>query len=119
MSTNHIKLTVVIILLLLTYTFVGTGTRVDDIKQEAPSAINERNWEILRYEGYQYGAWSNHGGKVWYHVKDTEHRNTYYRVYITKWGGELHFTYGEPEKMNRINLDNANGEAALILKQGN
>jgi hypothetical protein len=100
---------------LMTYSCVGVSTRVDEIKEEAPEIINSRNWEILRYEGYQLGSWANHGGKVWYHVKDSGHVNTYYRVYITKWGGELHFNYGSPETLNRVNLDSANGSPVLSI----
>lgn len=94
--------------LLIGYSFIGTSEDVQHIKSKAPSEINSRNWEVVRYEGYQYGSWGNHGGKVWYHVKDSGHKNTYYRVMITSWNGELHFTYGEPEKLSRINLDSSN-----------
>lgn len=95
-----------IIFLLIAYTIFGTGTRINEIKELAPTAMAERNWKILRYEGYEYGAWNKHGGKVWYHVKDLGHKNTYYRVNITLWGDELHFYYGKPEPLNRINFDN-------------
>jgi hypothetical protein len=90
----------------IAYSVIGTGTRVDDIKEVAVSEIEARNWEVLRYEGYRYGSWGSHGGKVWYHVKDKGHENTYYRVYLTMWGGEIHFVYGQPEKLERINFDN-------------
>jgi len=59
----------------------------------------------MRYEGYQRGSWGNHGGKVWYHVRDAANENIQYRVYITEWRGELHFSYGEPEKLQRIDVD--------------
>ena len=91
--------------LLAVYTVAGASHRVEEIKARAPEAIEERNWEILRYEGYQRGAWANHGGKVWYHTKDLGNDNTYYRVRITLWGGELHFHYGQPERLHRLNFD--------------
>ena len=104
---------VLVFLALFSYTLVGTGTRVDEIKERAPAAISERGWAILRYEGYQWGAWSKHGGKVWYHVKDRNHKNTYYRVHVTLWSGELHFYYNKPEQLQRINLDSA--ESGFVL----
>lgn len=94
-----------IIVALLGYTFIGCATRVHEIKDQAPKAIEERGWKIMRYEGYQWGAWGHHGGKVWYHVQDVKDATIQYRIYITKWGGELHFTYGQPEILSRINID--------------
>ena len=87
------------------YTIIGTSTRVAEIKQLVPQAMVERNWEILRYEGYRLGSMGNHGGKVWYHVRNTDDHSIQYRVCVTLWGGELHFIYGEPEKLNRINVE--------------
>ena len=65
----------------------------------------ERNWKILRYEGYQYGSWYNHGGKVWYHVANIDNPNIQYRVYITIWDGELQYNYNGPEQLSRIDLN--------------
>lgn len=93
-----------VLLCLAIYTCVGTGTRVEQIKKMAPEGMKERNWEILRYEGYHYGAWSRHGGKVWYHVKNIDNGNIQYRVYITLWEGELHYHYGAPETLNRLEV---------------
>ncbi len=100
------KTVILILVVLFTYGVVGTSERVDKIKKLAPSDIeSNRGWTIMRYEGYQHGSFGNHGGKVWYHVKDNNTRNTYYRVYVTLWGGELHYAYGSPEKLDRINID--------------
>lgn len=99
------KIIIFVVALLVGYSFIGTNEDVGEIKQRAPSEISSRNWELLRYEGYKYGSWGNHGGKVWYHVKDLGHKNTYYRVYVTQWDDELHFHYGDPESINRINID--------------
>lgn len=90
---------------LLTYGVVGTSGNVEYIKAAAPFEMKSRGWEILRYEGYQFGSFSTHGGKVWYHVKDLNHSNTYYRVCVSMWGDELQFYYGEPEKLGRFNFD--------------
>lgn len=93
------------LLVLLGYGFVGTCGDVEKIKQMAPPAIEERGWEILRYEGWQYGSFSNHGGRVWYHVRNKDDHSIQYRVNITYWGGELHFHYGKPETLSRVNVD--------------
>lgn len=91
--------------MLCAYGLVGTGTKVDEIKTEAPIAIEKRGWKILRYEGYQWGSFAKHGGKVWYHVCNSDNPNIQYRVHVTKWGGELHFYYNEPETLQRVNAN--------------
>lgn len=91
---------------LIIYSCVGTSARVAEIKKTAPWDIeNNRGWEIVRYEGYQQGSWSSHGGKVWYHVRDKINPNIQYRVYVTLWGGELHYVYGAPEILDRVEID--------------
>lgn len=95
---------IIILISLLGYSIIGTDSRVASIKVLAPTEMQKRNWEILRYEGYQQGSWWNHGGKVWYHVANTDNRNIQYRVFVTQWKGELHFSYGEPEVLNRIDF---------------
>lgn len=87
------------------YGSIGTSTRVDEIKNRAPAAMVERGWDILRYEGYQLGSFSRHGGRVWYHVRNHDNHDIQYRVYITLWGGELHFVYGAPEELSRVDLN--------------
>lgn len=94
----------IILIALLSYTIIGTGERVDEIKSRAPADIENRGWEIMRYEGWQYGRFGSHGGKVWYHVRNKDDHNIQYRVYVTIWGGELHYVYGEPEKLQIINV---------------
>ena len=90
---------------LIGYSVIGTDEKVEAIKSKAPSEIEKRGWKILRYEGFQYGSWSNHGGKVWYHVADILNPSIQYRVYITMWDGELQYYYGEPEVLQRIEVD--------------
>lgn len=92
----------IIVASILSYGIIGTSTRVEEIKRLAPASIKERGWEIVRYEGYQYGSFSTHGGKVWYHVREKDNHAKQYRVYIVLWGGELHYYYGEPESMTVI-----------------
>ena len=90
--------------MLISYSLVGTKYKVDEIKSMAPASIQERGWKILRYEGWQYGSWYNNGGKVWYHVADTAHPTIQYRIYITLWDDELHYCYGNPETLNRVEI---------------
>lgn len=96
------------------YSAVGTSGSVEEIKRIAPAAMKSRNWEIIRYEGWQYGSFDSHGGKVWYHVRNIDNHSIQYRVYITLWAGELHYMYGKPEPLSRVNIDglniNLNGE---------
>jgi len=87
------------------YAIVGTSGNVEEIKAKAPAEMLDRNWEVLRYEGFKYGSFSRHGGKVFYHVKDTGHSNTYYRVNVSMWNGELQYYYGKPETLSRFNID--------------
>lgn len=105
-----ISLAVTIVVSLLLYSCIGTGTRVDEIKRRTPIEIPTRNWKILRYEGYQYGSWNYHGGKVWYHVANVDDPSVQYRVFITLWGGELQYTYGNPEPLHRIEIKNSSLE---------
>ena len=94
-----------VLLSVFLYGAIGVSTRVDEIKKRAPFALNERGWKILRYEGYRLGSFGNHGGKVWYHVQNINNHTIQYRIYVTLWNDELHFTYGAPEKLSRVDLN--------------
>ena len=96
---------IVIFIAIFLYAIIGTSTRIPEIKERAPSSISDRGWKILRYEGYQLGSFWNHGGKVWYHVQDVKNKNIQYRVRITLWNNELHYRYGAPEKLSRIQIN--------------
>lgn len=100
-----------VVVALLIYTTFGVGTRVDTIKKMATvQSMTERNWKVLRYEGYQWGSWARHGGYCWYHVANIDNPNIQYRVRISLWNGELQYWYGEPEKLNRFNVDVSNSQ---------
>lgn len=90
---------------LLSYGIVGTEGRVPEIKERALKDISQRGWEVIRYESYDRGSFYNHGGKVWYHVRDKDDHGIKYRVYITLWGGELHYHYGKPESIDRVRVN--------------
>ena len=96
---------IVLLVGVLSYGLVGTSTRVDEIKQRAQMEMLERGWKTLRYEGYQLGSFGRHGGKVWYHVQNINSPSTQYRVMVTLWNNELHYTYGNPEPLSRLNIE--------------
>lgn len=89
---------------LLTYSCVGTCGNVTAIREKAPSEMPSRNWKILRYEGFQYGSWSQHGGKCWYHVANIDNPSIQYRVQVSMWGGELQYYYNAPEPLSRVEI---------------
>lgn len=95
---------VVVFITFLLYSIVGTSGDVAEIKRRAPEEFKARNWKIMRYEGFEYGSWGHHGGKVWYHVANTQDSTIQYRVYVCLWGGEFQYYYGAPEKLDRINI---------------
>lgn len=100
---------IIAIVTFLLYSFIGVGTRVDTIKKMVtPQVMAERNWKILRYEGFEYGSWARHGGTCWYHVVNIDNPNIQYRVQVSLWGGELQYWYGSPEQLSRfsVNLKN-------------
>jgi len=94
-----------ILLVLALYTLIGTCGDVNKIKELSPHQMELRNWKILRYEGFQYGSWRYHGGKVWYHVADRDNPAIQYRVFVTLWNNELQFYYEQPEILQRIELN--------------
>lgn len=96
--------TIVFLLTLLTYTLVGTSGNIEKIKELAPKNMEQRNWKILRYEGFQHGSWSTHGGTCWYHVANIDNPNIQYRVEIALWNGELQYYYNAPEVLERIEI---------------
>ena len=105
MKTFGNYLIVLFIVGIIGYSAIGTGTRVNEIKKRAPQEMEKsRNWKVLRYEGFQYGSWGRHCGKVWYHVCNIDNPNIQYRVRVSLWGDELHYYYGSPEVLNRIDV---------------
>ncbi len=89
---------------LLGYSLIGTAHHVDNIVAVAPVTLEQRGFSIIRYDGFQYGSWSRHGGKVWYYVKDKTNPSIRYKVSISSWNGELQFYYDEPEKLQQLDI---------------
>jgi hypothetical protein len=90
---------------LLGYSLIGTSGNVEEIKQRVPQEIGQRGWEIMRYEGYQFGSWAQHGGVCWYHVRNVDNHNIQYRVQVALWNGELQWYYGKPEQLSRVDVE--------------
>lgn len=104
---NQILMFLVTLLLLtiLAYTIIGTSTKVNKIKKLVPLDVKKRGWNIMRYEGYEYGSWSHDGGIVWYHVCDTINTNIQYRVKVCLFNDELQYYYGKPEFSERMQIE--------------
>lgn len=96
---------ILLIVGLLGYTLVGTDGNITELKKRVPLEVEQRNWKILRYDGFEYGSWYKHGGSVWYHVCNIDNPNIQYRVNVSIWDGELQFYYGQPEILNRLELN--------------
>lgn len=92
------------LMLLGAYMIVGTDGNIEEIERRAPSEINERGWRIINHEGYQYGKFGKHGGRVWYHVQDIDNPSIRYRVQVTLWNGRLEYYYGRPEVLIIIDI---------------
>ena len=69
-----------VVVVICAYTVIGTSGNVKAIRKLAPELMAERNWKIMRCEGFQYGSWAQHGGKVWYHVQNIDNPSIQYRV---------------------------------------
>ena len=78
--------------LALCFAFAGCSAhRVEEIKKAAPKVWADAGYEIVGYEGYQYGppggTW---GGKVWHIVRRKGDDRVTYHGFISKWGDEYH-----------------------------
>lgn len=104
MKTLLKGIVITVVIILIGYSIIGTDSKVDTIKERVPLEVEERNWTIIRYEGFQYGSWGNHGGKVWYHVANIDNPNIQYRVFVTMWNEELQWYYGQPERLERLEV---------------
>lgn len=96
---------VLLIIAFFYYAIVGTHGNIEAIRATAPSEIPDRGWEIMRDEGYQYGSFGKHGGRVWYHVRNIDDHSIQYRVQVTMWDGKLEYWYKDPEKLSRFNVE--------------
>jgi hypothetical protein len=64
--------------------------KVGDIKAHASEAWHQAGFEIIGYEGYQYGTLGEFGGCVWYTVRRVPDNGITYEGCLAKWGDEYH-----------------------------
>jgi hypothetical protein len=68
--------------------FVSCSARyVPDIKEHAPIVLSKNGFTIIGYQGYQWGAFGQYGGCVWYTLQRDK---TIYQGCVSKWGKEYH-----------------------------
>ena len=60
------------------------------IKANAVATWRQAGFEIIGYEGYEYGSMGQWGGAVWYIVKKVPDNGITYRGSLSKWGDEYH-----------------------------
>jgi hypothetical protein len=76
---------------------------LDYVKEESKEIWNSVGYEIVGYEGYQWGFWgfNTYGGaRVWYRVDQIEDNGITYTGYLQRWGDEIH-VYG-PKAIDAI-----------------
>lgn len=76
------------LLFVLCFCFLACYAKnVDVIKQNAKQVLEANGFEIIGYQGYQWGCAGTYGGCVWYTLK---RGNITYEACISKWGDEYH-----------------------------
>lgn len=76
---------------------------LDYVRQKAKEKWRLQGFEIIDYEGYQWGFWgfnSYGGAKVWHRLKKIPDNGITYSGNMQRWGNELH-VYG-PKALDAI-----------------
>jgi len=98
----------IIIILSLLLLLVGcTSGNLDYVKQKAGVKWKSQGFEIIDYEGFNWGFWglnSYGGAKVWHRLKKIPDNGITYSGMIQRWGNELH-VYG-PKAIDAIRPNN-------------
>jgi hypothetical protein len=82
----------VMLLVVVISCMVGCTRNVNYIKQNGEKWLNELDYDVIGYEGYQMNPIC--GGQVWFMIREKGMiNNKRYSCYLTKWNGELHL-YG-------------------------
>lgn len=85
---------------------IGSSGNIDYVKDRAQARWAEQGFEVVGYEGYQWGfggfgtPWG--GAKVWYRLRKPGNDITY-TGFLFRWGDELH-VYG-PKAIDAIRPD--------------
>lgn len=87
------KLSVILVCMLL----ASCGdANLAEMKQAAPVKWKQQGFEVVDYEGFQWGLWlggSFGGAKVWHRLKKIPDNGVTYSGFVQKWGDEIH-VYG-------------------------
>ena len=93
-----IKVLLIIFLLVILF---GCTWNVDYLKENGPQYFEEKGFEVLGYEGYQWSIW---GGRTWFYLRRPEMPNVFYSHFLIKRGGEIHRYYGKAHEQS-FNID--------------
>lgn len=87
-------LTILISIIFLT---ACSPSNKDWIEERAEAKWNKQGYEVIDYEGFQWGflgfGTPYGGAKVWHRLRKSGGSNTTYSGYLTRWGDEVH-VYG-------------------------
>jgi len=68
-----------------------SAKHVPEIKANAEKTFAAAGYDVIGYEGFQYGCpGGNWGGKVWYIVRRKGDNRVTYNACLSKWGDEYH-----------------------------
>ena len=71
-----------------------SSSNLDETKKNAKKAWGDMGFNVIGYEGYQYGfgivGVKFGGAKVWYTLEKKGNTNTVYSGYLQRWGNEYH-----------------------------
>jgi len=84
------------ILILIPLALVACSpANVDYVKERADAKWAKQGYEVVDYEGYQWGigGFSYGGANVWYRLKKNPDNGRTYSGHLQRWGDELH-VYG-------------------------
>ena len=83
-----------ILVLLLTLLLTGCSSgNLDYVKEHAPETWATVEYEIVGYEGFQWGFWgfnSYGGAHVWYRLEQIPDNGITYMGCLQRWGDEIH-----------------------------
>jgi len=85
------KQLICIIIIILCLTGCGYGN-LDYIKDRADERWSSMGFEIVGYDGFQWGmGLGTYGGaRVWYVLKKSPDNGVLYSGYLSRWGEEIH-----------------------------
>lgn len=84
--------------------FAGSYSNLEWLKANAPAKWKAQGFEVVDYEGFQWGAGgygTPYGGaKVWHRLRKIPDNGITYSGYVKRWGNEVH-VYG-PKAIDAI-----------------